>query len=172
MAKIQAGQPVDLVTLSKAEAKIGDYKWSHLEPTEFGDEHLGTWFLCNGQPCGGTTFAAMTGETNVPNALTDGTFIRQAKSGRTKGSFEGDAIRNITGQMEWGDNRNNTGNLLEYATGSFAGFGRGQVWHQDYDGGERNNYSGMTFDASRQVPTADENRPKNIALNLYVKVNY
>jgi hypothetical protein len=39
-------------------------------------------------------------------------------------------------------------------------------------GGSRSGNVVLNFDASRMVPTADENRPKNTALNYFIKVGY
>jgi len=76
--------------------------------------------------------------------------------GRTLGSTQGDAIRNITG----GVNGSNRGNF----TNAYGAFTVGPVMGRaDNDSG---NYlrPAFKFDASRVVPTADENRPVNIAL--------
>lgn len=166
MSRLQTGQPIDLLAFSKAEAKVGDYKWSHLNETDFTAEHLGQWMLCNGQSCVGTLFSTITGNTSVPNAFEEGAFLRQAKSDRELGSFEGDAIRNITGSYD----AYQSGNWAAAPTvsGAITAF-KGSKQGTTMVGG---NSTGLSFDASRVVPTAEENRPKNIALNLYVKVNY
>ncbi len=77
---------------------------------------------------------------------------------REIGSFQGDAIRNITGGV---------GQTKGYYTeGAFytkviygVEFPRGRFWGTSDAG----------FDASRVVPTADENRPKNINLLYCIK---
>ena len=77
---------------------------------------------------------------------------------RTLGSFQSDAIRNITGRFVQGNYGNN------YTTGAFYQTNEmgGPCAHK---GDPR--YLGF-FDASRVVPTADENRMKNIAVNYIV----
>lgn len=76
---------------------------------------------------------------------------------RTLGSFQNDAIRNITGTFIATYNGNPV-------TGCF--YNSGQKGHTkqrtDWDG------QSITFDASRVVPTASENRMKNIAVNYIV----
>ena len=76
---------------------------------------------------------------------------------RTLGSFQNDAIRNITGTFI----ATYTGNPV---TGCF--YNSNQKGHTkqrtDWDG------QSITFDASRVVPTASENRMKNIAVNYIV----
>ena len=73
--------------------------------------------------------------------------------GRTLGSTQGDAIRNITG-----------GGIASGGYGNASGaFYRSSGFNpQDFNGSERH-YTAK-FDASRVVPTANENRPVNIAL--------
>lgn len=167
MAKIQPGDPVDIFTVSRMEAKVGDIKSSMLNTTEFNDENLGTWMLMNGQSCAGTEYEAITGNTAVPDMLTDGEFLRQAKSGRALGTKEGDAIRNITGTA--------TGNYITSNPNSYSGALKNTIQQTSnrygYTGGP---YWGgrIDFDASLSVPTANENRPKNIACNFYIKVGY
>ncbi|MQL46632.1 hypothetical protein GEA64_00870 [Photorhabdus khanii] len=75
-------------------------------------------------------------------------------------SLQGDAIRNITGSM---------GNPTTEGGGNASG-----VFSYSYSPGGRAEGAGggslsFTFDASRVVPTANENRPRNIALNYIVR---
>lgn len=149
------------------------------------------WLICNGQAVSrakhadlftaiGTIHGEGDGSTtfNVPDL--QGQFLRGWPGGtddpdRQFGSKQEDAIRNITGIafrtvngdrgiMETGD-----------ANGAFAnrGFGEsGGRWNlsqleaMDTD----NKYpNSINFDASRVVPTANENRPKNVALLFCIK---
>ncbi|PWD62308.1 phage tail-collar fiber domain-containing protein [Pectobacterium atrosepticum] len=83
-------------------------------------------------------------------------------------SAQGDAIRNITGEI-WttaqnlqflGENLQSSGVfelLHEFGVGAIA------------DGAGDSCPSRMRFDASRTVPTASENRPRNIAFNYIVR---
>ena len=86
--------------------------------------------------------------------------------GRTLLSEQGDAIRNITGQFKAslagysGNGDPQTGGAFsatERASSAFGGSG-GDDWARIYK-----------FDSSRVVPTAHENRVKNIAFNYIVK---
>lgn len=164
MSKIQSNDALDLITLSKAEAKIGEVKETLLTVEQFNAEYLGTWLLMNGQSCVGTAYATLTGKTVVPDMTTDGMFLRQAKSLRTLGSAEGDAIRNITGSL---DNVRFDDGVSASGPFSIAN-GAGGTGHV---GGSNGDYK-ILFDVSKSVPTADENRPKNIAVNFMVKVGY
>jgi hypothetical protein len=158
MAKIQTGQALDLLTLSQVEAKVGDYKWSHLSPIQFNNEHLGTWLLAEGGSTEGTQLEALVGTVTLPDAKTNGAFLRQAKTGRAIGSYEEDQIQ---GHEHTQNMRNNT-----------AGY-----WG-DNNASPRNDVmslptAGIVSDGVNGTPrVGDETRPKNIALNLYIKVSY
>jgi hypothetical protein len=177
MAKITIGQAVDLQTFSQAEAKIGDYKWSHLEEADFEAEHLGDWMLCDGQSAVGTAFATITGEASVPNALADGTFIRQAKAGRTKGTNETDST-SVNGlqssdtylsQIEPRYPRAGT-----YLTNfSVPRTGYSTTWQTGNGSGPQLSSRMINSQVNVALSNGDsETAPKNIALNLYVKVGY
>lgn len=83
---------------------------------------------------------------------------------RLVGSTQGDAIRNITGEL---------GRAVNSAAwvGSWSGCFKGE--NSGINGAAGNitseNYSKITLDTSRVVPTAQENRPKNIALIAQIK---
>lgn len=86
-------------------------------------------------------------------------------AGRDLGSIQGDAIRNITGSII----------VRSYTDGSYADPAPSGAFTYDKNG-YRAAISGIAdtpyctgFDASRVVPTAEENRPKNIALIAQIK---
>ena len=124
----------------------------------------------------GTTYGAGDGRTtfNLPDLR--GEFIRgwdegrSVDAGRVFGSMQGDAIRNITGQFVSDDyNRS----LVNEMLGAFAMTKRNSSLSYDAassisTGGEYLN--AIKFDASRVVPTAAENRPRNIALLACIKI--
>lgn len=116
----------------------------------------------------GTTFGAGNGSTtfNLPDLR--GEFIRGwddgrgVDAGRVFGSAQGDAIRNITGTIVG----NNRGNFLT-ATGCLTvSYNPGSRASLTADAGA---FSSMAFDASLVVPTAEENRPRNVALLACIK---
>jgi hypothetical protein len=154
MAKIQAGAILDLVTFSRAENKLGDVKSSMLTLAEFQAEHLGEWRLMDGASCVGTAYATLKGVTTVPNATTDGTFLRQAKAGRALGSFEADENK-AHGHTIFGYTRNGAIGGAVIVEGYNGG-----VAAKTADFGYANNSGGL------------ESRPKNVAVNFFIKVNY
>ena len=124
----------------------------------------------------GTTFGVGDGRTtfNLPDLR--GEFVRGWDGGRNIdperafGSAQGDAIRNITGSIDTGSNSGHQLFDEATATGALA-ISRRQwkAWTSDTQDG-RNNPAAFDFDASRVVPTAAENRPRNIALLACIKI--
>jgi len=84
-------------------------------------------------------------------------FIR---GGNIAGNYQSDAIRNITGTT------NTSPTISNSSSGAFT-----QVVNSSQAGISGSTYDGYLaqFDASRVVPTADENRPKNISMIYCVK---
>lgn len=92
---------------------------------------------------------------------------RGVDAGRAIGTFQGDAIRNIAGSFIAADNNSNVG-ALSSSTGAFtltSDSGRVPSWFTGSSVGTR--FLAATFNASNVVPTANENRPRNIPF-LYI----
>ncbi|EFN4876583.1 phage tail protein [Escherichia coli] len=128
------------------------------------------WLKCNGAAFSAEEYPELA-KVYPTNKLPDlrGEFIRGwddgrgVDAGRQLLSSQGDAIRNIEGFADGG-----IGMSFDSITGAF------------YDAGTRsatmaNNITAigktddLGFDASRVVPTANENRPRNIAFNYIVR---
>lgn len=111
----------------------------------------------------------MNGSTSDTFKLIDlrGYFLRTLDSGkgvdtgRAFGSIQGDAMRNFTGKFGGGGQQRNT-----IVDGVFYDTGE----NQDVADAKHTSAKVVGFDPSRVVPTAGENRPKNYAFPLYVKV--
>lgn len=111
----------------------------------------------------GTTYGEGDGVNtfNLPDWRDE--FPRFSGANRAVGTKQGDAIRNITGEVTftsspiYGSCITNIGGetsaILGTSIGSYAYVTSGN------GNGNRN----LTLDASRAVPTADENRPRNVA---------
>lgn len=95
------------------------------------------------------------GMINVPNMYhTDGRAYFP-RTGETPGVVQEDAIRNITGSF------NTYGNYASTATGVFDQALGTRYQISGTAGGQSNNI--ISMDASKVVPTAEENRPLNIS---------
>lgn len=119
----------------------------------------------------GTLYGAGDGSTtfNLPDLR--GEFIRSyddrrgVDPGRWIGNWQGDAIRNITGRI----------NVVRRG-GEESMVQEGALYHSSYSNvmvkiGENDNWGSVIgFDAGRAVPTANENRPRNIVLLACIKI--
>ena len=138
------------------------------------------WMKCNGSSFNKTLLPALAA-VYPSGVLPDlrGEFIRGwddgrgVDSGRKLMSAQEDAIRNISGTVRIVSNSYNQ-NTARQMTGVFG-------W-SDSSAGDTTNFvltaatntsgyknGGFTLDASSQVPTAPENRPRNIAFNYIVR---
>jgi hypothetical protein len=84
-------------------------------------------------------------------------------TGNNVGSYQGDAIRNITGKINGLD-------AYKYINGTTSG--AFYVQHEDkyYGTHSRDNDNSLVFfDASRVVPTGSDNRPKNVYVTYIIK---
>ena len=149
------GQAMDQLLMSQITAEIGSVRKTMQDPTTFNDENLGTWMLMNGQSCAGTLYATKFTLSNVPDAYTEGAFLRQAKSGRTLGTYEADAFQGHihTGRVGSSDNWRDGGS---YGTPS----GSGPMGSPITDG------------TNGTPRLSNETRPKNIAVNYMIKVDH
>lgn len=140
------------------------------------------WLLCNGALISrtiysdlfnaiGVTYGSGDGSTTFGIPDLRGEFLRGLDNGRgidvdrTLGSVQGDAIRNLTGGF-W------TYTYIDgWPTGVFKSYEihKQQATGNNIPGGDRYVHAGLAFDASLQVPTANENRPRNVALSIYIK---
>ncbi|POY55668.1 phage tail protein [Pectobacterium versatile] len=126
------------------------------------------WLKCNGQQFDTTQFPVLA--SRYPSGfLPDlrGEFVRGwddgrgVDAGRGLLSVQGDAIRNITGQFETVDHP-------DYSlSGVFSTKRRDGASLSGQYVGQHHTY--VDFDASKVVPTANENRPRNIAFNYIVR---
>ena len=93
-------------------------------------------------------------------------FLRNAGNGLSVGQTQEDAIRNITGRFGPLDNDLKS-YLKTMLDGAFYLIEEEQYF--GLNGSWNNNNPLVGFDASKVVPTAEENRPKSLALKLCIK---
>ncbi|EIW7137347.1 tail fiber protein [Escherichia coli] len=136
------------------------------------------WLKCNGSSFSLTSYPALA-SVFPSGVLPDlrGEFIRgwddgrKVDDGRGLLSLQGDASRNITGTVEA---------RTENTTGRFFSSNPQGVFSTSGEGGEyaiatssaptpSDRLSTLNLDISKQVPTANEFRPRNIAFNYIVR---
>lgn len=102
-----------------------------------------------------------------PRVWDDG---RGVDSGRALLSSQGDAIRNITASVQSRPNSSTVYGALFDAVGAFSlNRGTGTSSSPLSFGATSVSSDTFTFSAGSQVPTANENRPRNIAFNFLVR---
>ncbi|MDD3412461.1 MAG: hypothetical protein PHY47_00510 [Lachnospiraceae bacterium] len=136
---------------------VGTVRTSILTLEQFAAESPGQWMLMNGQSCVGTRYQQITGNSNVPNASTEGTFLRQAKAGRALGSYEADENKSHNHPNSYFYFGNNPGGL----SGAYASYGSGANTNATHAVYINSTNSG-----------GNESRPKNVAVNFFIKVGY
>ncbi|RRM94717.1 phage tail protein [Escherichia coli] len=136
------------------------------------------WLKCNGAVFSAEEYPELA-KAYPTNKLPDlrGEFIRGWDDGRGIDvgrellSAQGDAIRNITGTF--GNAQTGTNAAISFVTtdGVFASQSktRNTIGNTTIIPETPNNPYLVNFDASRVVPTASENRPRNIAFNYIVR---
>lgn len=108
---------------------------------------------------GSTTFRLPDARGEFPRFFSDGSTV---DSGRVLGSNQGDAIRNITGSFT------GSTNAVRFAS-STGVFTLSSPGTSDTGNGAGTGSGVVNFAANNQVPTASENRPRNIALLPCIK---
>ncbi len=136
------------------------------------------WLKCNGAVFSAEEYPELA-KAYPTNKLPDlrGEFIRGwddgrgIDAGREILSAQGDAIRNITGTFGDGETAVNASISFYWADGVFATQKklRNTIGNTTIIADTPNNPYLINFDASRVVPTASENRPRNIAFNYIVR---
>ena len=146
------------------------------------------WLKANGAAVSRTTYAPLFAAIGTRYGAGDGSstfnlpdlrgeFIRGwddgrgVDVGRALGSAQGDAIRNITGTMKAGTVNYGQSQFIDelLVTGAFGRIDGNKGWTGDSNANNGQAW-GADFDAGRVVPTAPENRPRNIALLAIVKI--
>jgi len=132
----------------------------------------GIYIATSGTQSGGHTYTnTLYGQGNGINQNAPdgrGVFLRSTDPSRLinstlfseNGSLQGDAIRNIIGKVKIG---------FETAPATTGAFYESNVTGDGVSGGG-SDFRNINFDASRVVPTADENRPKSYSSTLCIKI--
>ncbi|EFD9672138.1 phage tail protein, partial [Escherichia coli] len=137
------------------------------------------WLKYNGAPFDKNIYPKL-GAVYPAGVLPDlrGEFIRGwddgrgVDAGRIILAQQGDAIRNITGGVQ-GRNAATSARLFNAgATGAFRTDGEFGSYAAQVDvaiGATDDRFAALFFDASLMVPTANENRPRNLSFNYIVR---
>lgn len=144
------------------------------------------WLACNGAAISRTDYAELFAAIQTIHGAGDGSttfnlpdyrgeFVRGwddgrgLDAGRGFGDVQGDAIRNIYGDINF-----HGAGAATVLSVNFGGAFQGTTYRGSYRPGGSNtagagSYDGARFDASLLVPTANENRPRNVSLLYMIK---
>ncbi|GAB1255380.1 phage tail protein [Desulfovibrio falkowii] len=130
-------------------------------PVATNPDDMDNWLECNGQSISQSVYPELFAVVGPQVPDLRGLFLRGlGGNSAALGVQQGDAIRNITGTFGG------------HAIGWKGGWGSGPFysWNSG-DRGSGGNGQGTSwgFDASRVVPTADENRPVNTAVRYLMR---
>lgn len=156
--------------------RVGDIVFTFNTTLNLGNN----WMEASGQAMNKTSYPELfnvigykyggSGNTfYLPNFKNNGWFVRSYTSSNAVGSTQIDAIRNITGSI---NNLliKNQSNISPNGTLSFEGtVVKSNAWTGSLEGSGYS-ISSIDFNASNSVPTAEENRPVNIAMRVLIKV--
>ncbi|TAI94887.1 phage tail protein [Pectobacterium versatile] len=139
------------------------------------------WLKCNGQAFDKNIYPLLA-QAYPSGRLPDlrGEFIRGWDDGRgvdtDRGLFseQSDAIRNITGSLLYGHDADVTAPTKNSSSGAMYYDTSAKLYDRDSyltlsNSTTANSWYPATLDVSRVVPTANENRPRNIAFNYIVR---
>jgi hypothetical protein len=152
---------------------VGDIVHSILTEAQFRALRGSGWILCDGRSIAGSKLATQFGINTAPDAR--GQFLRGKNNGRADGNQDPDGERSL-GNFQTDAIRNITGNVGDFGVAIGAGNGPNGAFQSknlttSFIGGSGSGNQGADFNASRVVPTAADNRPKNIAVNIFIKIN-
>ena len=131
-------------------------------PVATNPEDMDNWLECNGQNISPSVYPELFAV--LGNSVPDlrGLFLRgHGGNSAALGVQQGDAIRNITGKFGFDDQFAWNGYDGAFADAGYAPYGAANE--------KREFGAAVIFDASRVVPTAEENRPVNTAVRYLVR---
>ena len=125
-------------------------------PVATNPDDMDNWLECNGQSVNPSVYPELSAVIGHQVPDLRGLFLRG--QGGNSAALGGDAIRNISGSF--------TGGHVSWpVTGAFRRTGVAYLFQH---GGDQHT-SRFEFDASLQVPTAEENRPVNTAVRYLIR---
>ncbi|WP_071595824.1 phage tail protein [Anaeromusa acidaminophila] len=128
----------------------------------------GKWLICNGQSTAAYPALAVIVGEYVPDYR--GFFLRGVGGGASAlGLAQGDAIRNIYGSSTFAAVSNQASNSPSSINGAIGNIFIGN--EPSPTSGNPSAWFAFNFDASRIVPTANENRPINKAVYYLIKAS-
>lgn len=171
-AMVDQGEILSSKKYNESTLSVGTIQQSLLTESQFQSIQGSCWVKMRGQciasSCGSSDsdLFSITGQANLPN--TEGRFLRDSGGNAAAlGQSQGDAIQNITGFFRFLSS-------VDFDWNASGAFSVVSEENRDFTGAVSDTRSGarVEFDASNQVPTANENRPVNITVNYFIKIDH
>jgi hypothetical protein len=154
---------------SSVGSTVGDVKQSVLTEEQFLSLNGNAWALMDGRDVTGSVYHAITGNIVIPDMVTTGAFTRQATSGRAPGSYEADAMQ--------GHKHRTSSAYVNSSLALYGGVSPADGTTFNHGDGTTNTFGHLTStpsdsDGINGAPrVANETRPKNVAINFFIKIN-
>lgn len=166
------GQVIQATNYNSSTSQIGEIKQSILEVSEFQSLNGDCWVRMENQSIAGSDLALFKPSlTTLPDTVSKETFLRQKGSARALGSFQDSGSPNITGAWSVSDetfsNSSATGAVSVVETSANSG----------QPGTTARNWKSSVYSINAASSSSvyqnglTETRPKNIAVNFFIKIN-
>ncbi len=144
---------------TQAASGIGAIKNSMLTEVQFQAQNGSGWVLCDGRDVTGSDYDTLTGNTTLPDAR--GQFLRGKSHGRSDGQENPDGDSALgTAQTDAFDSHSHT---LTGVQSPLTAGNRNVLG--SFASGPANSAESTTSDGG------NETRPKNITINIFIKIN-
>lgn len=154
---VSTGEKITAKNFNESTLGVGAVQHSLLTQTQFQAQHGDCWVKMSGQSVAGSDYETITGKSTLPNSA--GRFLRDiGGNAPALGETQEDAFQgHHHNAMGYG---NNGGSLGPAADGSSGDLGQLKITSPKSDG------------VNGTPRTANETRPKNLGINLFVKINH
>jgi len=177
-----------MALVGNSKDSIGDIKVSYLTVSEFVSENGNSWVLCDGTALpGGSRYGTLTSQTNKPDFR--GEFLRGSDQGR--GADSGRGFRSSQAENTSASDLSVSGSATSSgghhhlegvwslnSTGNYGADSTGVGHNNSITGSGNCNHTKTSsvgdhaHPISAVVSGSSETRPRNVAVNYFIKINY
>ena len=188
-SKVNSGDIITATKINESLLSLGSVQKSLLTEEEFQSLQGTCWVKMKGQ-CISSECEISSGVNGVQSDLAEitkdssnkitylpdssGRFLRDTGGyAEPLGKVQDDAIRNITGEIKTNDtNEYVFGEENVKGSGAFEMLSNISQYNPSKSEDTYSISAGFKFDAGNVVPVAEENRPKNLTVNMFIKINH
>ena len=178
-ANVEKGSQISAKKFNESSLSIGTIQTSLLTENQFQSLQGSCWVKMQGQDVSTSDYGQLKKDSAnnqdlvvlLPNS--SGRFLRDSGGyAEPLGKVQDDAIRNITGEV-----KSTSTNEFVLGEENITGSGAFEMLpsisqYNPTKGSATTQSRGFKFDAGNVVPVAEENRPKNLTVNMFIKINH